>query len=288
MTKIKYFLLLIVASLVFYNCTGGSGEPEPFDHEAQALIDNDSLVSFLQKHYFDTSIDSIKPLVAGETALLDDVNLHTQNITEDEIDYTLYYYVNNIGTPSPVKDFPTKMDSIFVKYQGIEIATTDSLSVFETKTTPIWFTLNGVIRGWSYGFTNFKSGENVTDNGPITYVNGGQGILFIPSGLAYRNSGTLTIPANSNLLFYIHLWDIVEGTDHDNDGLASSLEDPDGDGDPRNDDTDGDLYPNYVDVDDDGDGTLTKDEDANGDGDPRNDFSGESTTLPDYLNPDVS
>ena len=66
---------------------------DDFDHAGQAVIDNDSLVKYLTNHYYDSTIDSIKPLVSGETALIDDSKLKTQDITENEIDYKLYYYV---------------------------------------------------------------------------------------------------------------------------------------------------------------------------------------------------
>ena len=291
MTKIKNLLAFLIFSVLIYSCsTSTTTTEDDFDHEAQAVIDNDSLVKFLKNHYFDTSIDSVKALTSGQTTLFDDINLKAMDVTENEIDYTLYYYVNNVGTPDPVKDSPTVMDSIFAKYYGQRIIDTDSISnSFDSNTSGIWFTLSGVIRGWSHGFTNFKGGKNVTDNGPITYEDGGKGILFIPSGLAYRNLGSQGgILANENLLFYFDLWDIVEDTDHDNDGIPSILEDIDEDGDPRNDDTDENGIPNYADGDDDGDGVLTKDEDENGDGDPTNDFNDSTNpTLPDYLNPDI-
>ena len=212
------------------------------------------------------------------------------NVSENEIDYELYYYVNNIGSPSIDKGFPKSVDSIFVKYEGFRINNTDSITPrFEIRETPIWFTLNSVIRGWAYGFTNFKNGDNVTNNGPITFDNGGNGILFIPSGLAYRNAGTTgLIRSNENLIFYIELYDFIKDTDHDNDGIPSWLEDVDGDGDPRNDDTNGDFFANYLDIDDDGDGVETIDEDANGDGNPANDFNDPNNpTLADYLNPEI-
>ncbi|MDG1246147.1 MAG: FKBP-type peptidyl-prolyl cis-trans isomerase [Polaribacter sp.] len=292
MNNLKNIFALCILSVLAYAC-GDSDRTsiEVFDHEAQALIDRDSLSIFFTKHYYDTAVDSVKTLVAGATPLSEDANLKTMNVTENEIDYELYYYVESVGNPINEKGFPTPLDSIFVKYEGFRINGSDSITPrFEIRETPIWFTLNSVIRGWSYGFTNFKNGDNVTDNGPITFENGGKGILFIPSGLAYRNSGTSgSIRSNENLIFYINLFDFVKDTDHDNDGIPSWLEDPDGDGDPRNDDTNGDFFVNYLDGDDDGDGLPTKDEDANGDGNPANDFSDPNNpTLADYLNPDIN
>ena len=292
MNNLKNIFALCILSVLAYAC-GDSDRTsiEVFDHEAQALIDRDSLSIFFTKHYYDTAVDSVKTLVAGATPLSEDANLKTMNVTENEIDYELYYYLESVGNPINEKGFPTPLDSIFVKYEGFRINGSDSITPrFEIRETPIWFTLNSVIRGWSYGFTNFKNGDNVTDNGPITFENGGKGILFIPSGLAYRNSGTSgSIRSNENLIFYINLFDFVKDTDHDNDGIPSWLEDPDGDGDPRNDDTNGDFFVNYLDGDDDGDGVPTKDEDANGDGNPANDFSDPNNpTLADYLNPDIN
>lgn len=290
----KFLLLSLLVLLAAYACRPdsiGGTAVDDFDHAAQALRDNDSLTNFFATHYYDDAIDSVKPLVSGALALEDDPRLMVQDVVENEVDYKLYYFVKRLGMPNPVKDYPTVMDSVLVKYRGEYLARVDSLVFFDERAvTPIWLTLNGVIRGWTFGFTNFKAGELRTGfNGPITYDNGGKGVLFIPSGLGYRNLGTIGIPGSVNLMFYIDLYDLVEGTDHDNDGVASTAENPDGDGDPRDDDTDGDLIPNYLDSDDDGDGILTRDEDANGDGDPTNDFSDpENPTLPDYLNPDIA
>jgi FKBP-type peptidyl-prolyl cis-trans isomerase len=292
MNKIKNIFGLIILSGIIYACSDDpiAAAVDDFDHEAQALIDKDSLTSFFTKHYYDTDVDSVKSLIAGATPLSEDSNLKTMMVVENEIDYELYYYVNNVGTPTIDKGFPTPLDSVFVKYEGFRIKGTDSITPrFEIRETPIWAPLNNVIRGWSHGFTHFKNGDNATNNGPITFVNGGKGILFIPSGLAYRNSGTQgAILPNENLMFYIDLFDFIQDTDHDNDGVPSYLEDPDGDGDPRNDDTDGDFFANYLDSDDDGDGVLTIDEDDNEDGDPTNDFSDpDDRTLADYLNPAI-
>ncbi len=290
MKNIKYIFSVAIISIILYSCSKDTSPEDNFDYLAQAKKDKDSLIKFLTKHYYNATLDSVKPLITGKTALMDDPKLHAQTVTEklggDNVELTMYYYVNREGNPDPLKASPTVMDSIFVKYVGQKIIRTDGLKTID-KGERVWWNLgNGVIRGWTYGFTNFKPGHNITNNGPITYENGGKGILFIPSGLGYGNAGNKKIPKNSNLLFYIELWDIVENTDYDNDGIPSINEDPDGDGDPRNDDTDGDLKPNFLDDDDDNDGVLTRNEDANGDGDPTNDFKN-GGTIPDYLNKDV-
>lgn len=289
MTKIKNVLALIIFAVIIYACdTNTNTFVDNFDYEGQALKDNDTLVKFLKNHYFDTAVDSVKTLVMGETALFDDAKLQSMPVTDLGIDYTLYYYVNNVGSPAVDKGFPSVMDSVYVKYSGQRIIKTDSISFPFDNSNGTWFTLNGVIRGWTYGFTNFKGGDNITNNGPINYDNGGNGVLFIPSGLAYSNLGSGAILANESIFFYIDLFEFVQDTDHDNDGVASINEDIDGNGDPRDDDTDLDGGPNYFDEDDDGDGVLTKDEDANGDGNPANDFSdANNPTLADYLNPDI-
>jgi hypothetical protein len=285
----KLFILGFLILILGYSCRPDNNTfRDNFDHAAQALVDQDSLQDFFQTHYYDDSIDSLKPLVPGATALIDDPRLMALETTEDEVDFTMYFLRTRVGDPDPVKGFPTTVDSILVKYRGEYMETTDSLIFFDERVVnPIWLTLNSVIRGWSVGFTNFKGGRNITGNGPITYENGGKGVLFIPSGLGYRNLGTFGVPGSVNLIFYIELYDIVEGTDHDGDGVASSLEDPDGDGDPRNDDTDDDFIPNFLDIDDDGDGIPSIFEDRDNDGDPSNDdFDGDG--IPDYLDPDTA
>jgi len=283
-------ILLLCLSILFigYACDDDTfGVPvDDFDYEGQALIDNDSILVFLENHYYNDAIDSVQPLVSGATALIDDSRLLTQDVTDFDVDYKLYVFVKNEGSPIPEKGYPTEVDSVLVKYKGQYFNSTVELIDFDERTVnPLWLTLNSVIRGWSHGFTNFKGGEN---NGPITYANGGKGVLFIPSGLAYGKFGTAGIPPSSSLMFYIELYDVIENTDHDLDSVPSILEDPDGDGDPRNDDTDGDGFPNFLDPDDDNDGVATKDEGGD-DGDPTNDFNDPNNpTLPDYLNPDIN
>lgn len=289
MTKIKYFILVGIASVLIYACSSDKNSIVEFDHAAQSLEDNDSLIKYFNNHYYDSAIDSVKLLVSGKTALINDSNLKSTQVTENEIDYTLYYYLVREGTPDPAKGFPTVTDSVLSIYEGRYLETTSKSVTFENNKQAVWFTLATTIRGWSHGFTHFKGGKNITNNGPITYENGGKGVLFIPSGLAYRDLAQVlssgVIPASSSLMFYINLLDIKVDTDHDNDGVPSIYEDLDDDKNPNNDDTDDDGVPDYVDTDDDGDGIRTKDEDTNGDGDPRNDDT-DGDGIPNYLDSD--
>ena len=71
--------------------------------------------------------------------------------------------------------------------------------------------------------------------------------------------------------------------DDDGDGIPTDDEDPDGDGDPTNDDTDNDGIPDYLDPDDDGDGIPSEDEIGD---DPENPVDSDGDGIPDYLDPD--
>ena len=101
MIKLKHIIVVAVASVLIYACSSNGSSVVSFDHKGQALIDNDSLVAYLSKHYYNATLDSIKPIETGKTSLLDDANLKTQDITEfvngEDIDYKLYYYVIEQG-----------------------------------------------------------------------------------------------------------------------------------------------------------------------------------------------
>ena len=124
-------------------------------------------------------------------------------------------------------------------------------------TSPIWFPLNGVVRGWQEIFPFFKSGTvtaGATAGDPNVYSDFGAGVMFLPSGLAYYNRASTNIPSYSPLIFSFKLKSVnyvdndFDGIDSRDEGIDTSL------------DTDGDTFPNYFDQDDDGDGYLTKSE----------------------------
>jgi hypothetical protein len=278
--KLKYLVPILTLLITFFSCNkDNDDDTEIFDAAAQSIIDDGLLVDYLQSHYYIPALDN-EPFGTVDTLMNNEVSLfsqvETQNITHNDISYNLYYLLIEQG----VNDNPTRYDSVFVKYRGFRL---DSVKFDEStnfNTTRSWLDLNSVIQGWKYGFPNFKSGNNVSEPGePISFEDNGKGILFIPSGLAYGNSGASSIPPNAPLLFHIELA-LVVTADNDNDGVINMHEDINGNGETADDDTDGDGFPNYVDPDDDGDGTLTKDEsiteDADGDG------------IVDYLDPDTN
>ena len=265
--KIKNILLILLLSTVIFSCdTNGNGNDENFDAAAQAIIDDEALVEYLQTHYLKEEDDAIWTIENGEEAIIN--NVEEQEIIKDDITYTLYYLNKNIGVGAS----PKEPDSVLVTYAGM---TLDSV-VFDSRNSLTWFSLTGLVSGWSYGLINFNGGTKVTEaDESFKYENSGDGYIFFPSGLGYGNVPQSVIPENSPLIFKIELND-VNPSDHDNDGVLSYLEDINEDGDVKNDDSDEDSIPDYLDIDDDGDGILTKDElgDENGDG------------IADYLDPE--
>ena len=265
---------MLAASTLIISCSKDNNNRDDFDAAKQALEDDATLITYLQTHYLndDGGIWTIKN---GETPLMDQVE--TQNIIKNDIAYKLYYSKLSEGFGIS----PSRADSVLTKYTGMLLDST----VFDAPSTNIWLQLTDVIDGWSYGFMNFKGGTKmVNPDESFFYENQGKGFLFIPSGLAYSNIGRSTIPPNASLVFQISLNE-VNISDHDNDGVSSILEDVNGDGNVKNDDTDGDLIPNYLDVDDDNDGKLTRDEDTNGNGNWFDDDA-DSDGIPNFLDKD--
>lgn len=275
--KIKNLVLIVSLAILIFSCKDDT--TTPFDYAKQALIDDDSLVNYLDTHYYNATLDSIKKVDNGQTPF--SANVQVQTVVEDDVTYKLYYIISEQG----VGYQPTKIDDVLMTYKGELLDGT----VFDERTSLAvgnpWFNLTGVVKGWSYGVPNFKGGTNISvPNEPLMFDNYGKGFLFIPSGLAYGEAGSYPIPESAPLIFKIDLQYAV-AADHDSDNVVSNNEDIDGDGDVTNDDTDEDGTPNYLDTDDDGDGLLTKDEEVSEDDNPMNDDTDGDGT-PNYLDND--
>jgi len=289
----KYKILLILALLFIYASSCKEDEDiTPFDHAAQALKDNDSLVKYMQMHFINEA-GEIEEVADGEESIYDSTDLITKLVKyspgSEEIEYKLYYYKLEEGLAT--EENPTRVDKVNVSYKGF---TLDN-DVFDQNDFGSWFDLyseltTGAIPGWSHSIIHFKPGTvTILPDESHQYDENGKGYLFIPSGLAYADAGEGTINPNESLVFYIELNEVFR-SDYDSDTVLSMFEDINNDGNFNNDDTDADKIPNYLDKDDDGDGTLTKDEnpDPNGDENPEDAIDTNGNGTPDYLDPTVS
>ncbi|MEX0290232.1 MAG: FKBP-type peptidyl-prolyl cis-trans isomerase [Flavobacteriaceae bacterium] len=316
------FLLLLSIILVIGSCKKDDGTDPvivpPRSMAEVAAEDDAEIRAYLETHFynyedFDTPpagfdfkiiIDTIAGANADKTPLIDQVQTMVLEASssdfglddgEEDVPHTFYYLDARTG----VGEFPTVADSTFVRYNGMLLNGT----LFDSAATNgVWWDLPGdftpanpgLLNGVVSGMVNFRAGGNIVDNGDGTFSveDFGAGLIIIPSGLGYFLNSRSGIPSYSPLIFEVNLL-VQNQADHDRDGIPSILEDIDGDGNVKNDNTDEDFetlfIPNYVDIDDDQDGTLTRDEISDENGNiiiPYPDTDGDGT--PDYLDRDNS
>lgn len=286
MKKGKIALSILCLLVGFLSCNKDD-DGDPFteiplrDRTEQQVKDKDSLVKYLNNHYYNASAfdgnpdPSIKDLIITELPsdgvvpdpdnnrlLMDDVVLKSVTFAG-----ALYeFYILNLN-PNAGGKSPTFADKVRVNYEGF---TLDN-NVFDSTVNPVDFDLLALVPGWRKVMPFFKAAETFMslNDGTVDYTNHGAGVMFLPSGLGYFGTPTTGIPAYSSIVFKFDLFQISVN-DHDNDGLPSYYEDLNGDGEftiadseddtITHDDTDGDSTPNYFDLDDDGDGVSTLDE----------------------------
>lgn len=114
--------------------------------------------------------------------------LQKKSLTAQKTESGIYYIITVPGNSQK----PDLNSMVTVHYKGYFLDD----AVFESSysgSAPT-FPLSGVIKGWQEGLQLFGKG--------------GKGTLFIPSRLAYGNSGVAGIPANTVLIFDIHLINI--------------------------------------------------------------------------------
>ncbi len=287
----NFFLILVI-----YSCSKDSSSIEEIpsnDIGPQYVLENDSIVEFLQTHFYNykdfenlssnNTVELLIDTISGDNndkiSLFDQVSILSIDIEDDNnemISHNMYYIINREGNG----DSPTVADSVFVAYKGMTLGNT----TFDNRKNPTWLDNTTTVRGFKEFTALLKRGDISTNNdGTYLLSNYGIGMVIMPSALGYYNNSTISIPAYSPLIFQINLT-TYNSTDHDHDGINSIDEDLNGDHIFSNDDTDEDNLPNYRDADDDGDGVLTIDEyDADGDG-VVDDTDGDG--IPDYLDND--
>ena len=265
------------------------------DYAEQFAKDDALLVEYLTTHFYNYEdfvgageeeitivIDTIAGDNANKTQMINQVQQISVPVTDTEgveIDHTLYYLIVKQG--SRLEDRPSIVDSVYLTYTGTLLDGT----VFDRRiSAPIWFDNIAVISGFRHGLQFFAPGTSIrSEDGIDTFLNKGQGIILMPSGIGYFGSSLGSLPEYSPLVFNVGII-TTKQNDHDLDGVLSVNEDPDGDGNPFNDDTDNDGIANFSDADDDGDGILTSLElDLDGDG-VIDDSDGDG--IPDYLDSD--
>ncbi|RYG54582.1 MAG: FKBP-type peptidylprolyl isomerase [Chitinophagaceae bacterium] len=292
----KKFLSVFGLALLVFNLNGckpdDDGGSVPLrDYQTQYNVEKVNIENFLKTHTyssttgqgdFNSATFTTVPL-GDPQALINDPNLKSRVVRANDVDYTLYYLKLNEGAG----DHPSNVDQVLAAYQGsyiydnIEVETDDLTPVeFETDNFPQQLLgLESAIRGWGEILPQFGIAGSVSNNPgePQTFDDFGAGLMFIPSGLAYYNVYTGTIPSYSTLIFKFKLYSLYR-LDHDADGILSWQEDVDFEpgvtnaDDPKaprymyfsesliTDDSDGDGIPNFRDVDDDNDNVLTKSE----------------------------
>jgi hypothetical protein len=306
MNKFKFYFILLIATVSLFSCSKDETvtyEP-PREYSVQYEADIKVIEEYLNTYYLDMDLSDPNfadkdvvitkiPVGGTQPTLMSYLNattfpkLLTRTVNLHDVPYKLYYLVLREGVGSS----PCNVDGVLTSYRGdylesIAATTTTTALISATKFDEMkfpqsFFDLPGTITGWGETFPKFKTGTYTSNSdGTITYKDFGAGVMFIPSGLAYYNSGSGSIPSYAPLVFSFKLYEIKR-LDYDRndgssflspDGIPSYLEDIDGDGyvyDFRNtirypttpttnpDDTDKDGIPDFLDVDDDGDNFTT-------------------------------
>jgi hypothetical protein len=291
MNKFKNYFILLITTVTLFSCSKDDPAAPitpPREYATQYATDLIDIEQYLKTYYIedvsadaDTKISKI-PVGGNQPAIYSYLNnatfpkLLTRDFNFHNITYKLYYLVLREGTG----EAPTNTDGVLTAYKGeylsrnkvADVETFGATFFEESKSPQQFFYLfnpnTPLIKGWEELFPQFKSGTfSSNPDGTVSYNNFGAGVLFIPSGLGYYNSGSASIPAYAPLVFSIKLY-AINRADSDSDGILDIYEDLNGDGYIRllatgvanPDDTDGDGIPNFLDTDDDGDGVSTKKE----------------------------
>ena len=215
--KYKLYILLITILLLGFSCgdddDDGIIEVPEADRTEQQVIDNDSLVSYLQSHYVDASLLSNNPTISfteininqlpddgelpnpNQNSLLIDI-VETLTTTYFDVEYEYYILKINQGGS---ENSPNFSDKVRVSYEGTLMDDT----VFDSSSTPVDFDLTSTIAGWGRVLPEFNIAEDfvINSDGTVTYNNPGIGIMFLPSGLGYYSAAAGSVPVYSNLIF---------------------------------------------------------------------------------------
>jgi hypothetical protein len=276
MKFVKFTFITIVAIVAVLACKRDD-DPVTFaelrDRGEQQIEDQAALLEFLSTHFYNYEdfdltnpespanddvrivFDTIAGVNADKIPLINQVEERTT--TYFDVEYKYYILKVREGGGKSFSNF----DAVGLVYHGQLL----DLSTFDLRLTrfqiPLVSAGSSTVRGFQLGIPEFRTAEGLVEDedGFLQPRNGGIGAVFMPSGMGYFNLFEPGIPEYSPLIFSFNIFD-VEYLDTEQDGLLTSMEDLDNDGDVADDDTDGDGFPNFRDSDDDGDGTPTVNE----------------------------
>ncbi len=290
---------MLALSVFIFSCSSDDDRNDFADvRDPNEVRDENSIEieTFLETHYYEIEEDAtnqnlrrliFKEIEEGsdETPIIESEFLDSKEVTQQGIDYTLYFLKIREGNQE--RRQPTFADSVLVTYQGQTI----TKNIFDNAPNPTWLDNTQLIRGFREGIIEHRGAGGFTENSDGTFFfddDFGYGAVFVPSGIGYfavppPGSG---IRSYEPIIFSYQLYRSRE-SDHDGDGIPSWLEDVNETRDVEDVDTDFDGVPNFLDVDDDGDGVPTRDEvEFDEDGNlilPFPDSNGNGT--PDHLDP---
>ena len=295
-TLAVFFLIPVLLGCGDDDDGGGGQAAELRDPQEVWPEDSIEIRNFLSNHTFSIEPNPINPNLqtivydsiteqnSDATPILDSPLLKTLEVEQDGVEYVLHMIEVREGASGQRQ--PKETDSTLVTFR----AKTIDNEVFNSNPSPSWFDLANEVRGYRLALSQLRgsSGFEENDDGTISFNEDfGFAAVFIPSGLGFFGTPPVGtgIQAYEPFIVDLQLYRSVE-SDHDQDLVPTYLEDPSENGLVRDDDTDSDGVPNYLDTDDDGDGTPTSEEvmiddngelqfpDSNGDG------------TPDYLDPE--
>lgn len=320
--KIKFvgFAALTLLALLACNKDDDSSTGPTLRDLTEVTAENETeLQAYLKTHFYNYEefenpaegfdykivLDTISGDNASKTPLIERPELRDTVITVNDVPQKMYMLIVREGASG---EHALLGDQVIVKYE----ASYTSGVVQDASNIEVSFNTlgSGLRESFAWFCTKLKTGtgydpDTQPNDGTIVWNNDyGIGAVFSPAGLAYYENGNY-----NPYIFKIEMLAFSE-TDQDQaysysangyvsspDGIPSSKEDINGNGDPRDDDTDGDGRANFLDADDDNDGILTlyeydvlPDNNNNGivdegDGDGIvDDSDGDGT--PDYLDPD--
>ena len=275
-------LLLIVLS-VFVGCKSDDDDQNTNfvparDRGEEAPLSTLIVEDYLETHFYNyeefanppadfdyrIKFDTIAGDNADKTPLIEQVKSKmVKDRVKEGLEYKLYY----LDVIEGGGDKPTFGDFATLSYEGIyineETPAQPYSKLFDASFVPVKFDLTMVVNGFQDVLIEFNTATSLITNpdGTVSFEEFSVGAVFMQSGLGYyvNPPATSAIPVYSQLIFTFQLYESETG-DQDNDGIPTYMEDVNGNGLEEDDDTDGDVAPNFDDADDDGDGRPTRDE----------------------------